>query len=226
MTDRITRRTFVMAGAAAGAAAVAGSAWAADSLQEGCIDGHVHVWTPDTARYPLKPGFAKEKMNPPSFTPEQLLEHCRPCGVSRIVLIQMSFYGTDNSYMLDTMRGHPGVLSGVARIDGDLHPRQSMLALAKQGVRGFRIGPANLSPDQWLAGAETAEMWKCAAQRRLAICPLMPPSHLESLGRMCGKFPETPVVIDHMARIGFDGQVRQSEVDDLCRLAEHKQVHV
>ena len=77
---------------------------------KGTIDAHVHVWTPDTQKYPLAPGYKKENMQPPSFTPEELFAHCKPEGVERIVLIQMSFYGFDNSYMLDAMRTHPGVL--------------------------------------------------------------------------------------------------------------------
>ena len=59
------------------------------------IDAHVHVWTPDTTKYPLAPGYTKESMKPPSFTPEELFAYCRPEGVERIVLIQMSFYGFD-----------------------------------------------------------------------------------------------------------------------------------
>jgi predicted TIM-barrel fold metal-dependent hydrolase len=60
------------------------------------IDAHVHIWTPDTAHYPLAEGYKKEDMKPPSFTPEQLFKNCKPVGVTRINLIQMSFYGTEN----------------------------------------------------------------------------------------------------------------------------------
>jgi predicted TIM-barrel fold metal-dependent hydrolase len=56
------------------------------------IDAHTHVWTPDTERYPLAPGYPKADMKPASFTPEQFLAHARPQGVTRAVLIQMSFY--------------------------------------------------------------------------------------------------------------------------------------
>jgi hypothetical protein len=65
------------------------------------IDAHVHVWTSDTKKYPLAPRYPREQMQPPDFPPEALLPHAQPCGVSRIVLIQMSYYGYDNSYMLD-----------------------------------------------------------------------------------------------------------------------------
>ena len=57
------------------------------------IDAHVHVWTPDTAHYPLAAGFKKSDMKPASFTPEELFKHCKPVGVTRVNLIQMSYYG-------------------------------------------------------------------------------------------------------------------------------------
>ena len=50
----------------------------------GFIDAHVHVWTPDTAHYPLARGYKKEDMQPPSFTPEELFKHSKPAGVDRI----------------------------------------------------------------------------------------------------------------------------------------------
>jgi predicted TIM-barrel fold metal-dependent hydrolase len=57
------------------------------------IDAHAHLWTPDVGHYPLAPGFEVEDMNPRSFTAEELLALCRPAGVVRVNLIQMSFYG-------------------------------------------------------------------------------------------------------------------------------------
>jgi predicted TIM-barrel fold metal-dependent hydrolase len=43
---------------------------------------------------------------------------------------------------------------------------------------------------------------------------------------MCQRFPKTRVVIDHFARIGADGQIREEQLESLCRLADHKHVHV
>ena len=58
------------------------------------------------------------------------------------------------------------------------------------------------------------------------MCPLMGPDAIPSVDRMCAKFPETPVVIDHMARIGVDGEFRPADVRALCGLAKHRRVHV
>src|SRR6266487_3129077 len=87
---------------------------AQDAKRMKFIDAHVHVWTPDTERYPLAAGFKKENMQPASFTPEELFKHCKPAGVGRINLIQMSFYGFDNSYMLEAIARYPDVFVGTA----------------------------------------------------------------------------------------------------------------
>ncbi len=192
----------------------------------GFIDAHVHVWTPDTKSYPLADGFKKEDMQPASFTPDELFSNCRPNGVDRIVLIQMSFYRFDNSYMLDMMKKHKGVFSGVAVIDANRDPAKTMKALAKQGVRGFRIRPHDQGPDQWLEGDGMKAMWKCGAEEGLAMCHLIDAKFLPSVDRMCRRNPKTPVVIDHFARIGIDGQVRKADLDNLCALAKHKTVSV
>src|SRR2546421_3310915 len=116
------------------------------------IDAHVHVWTPDTAHYPLASPFKKEDMKPASFTPEDLFKHCKPAGVDRINLIQMSFYGFDNRYMLDMMALYPDAFVGTAVIDPlAAEPDQLMTELAKKRVRAFRILPAlsKLPPARW-----------------------------------------------------------------------------
>ncbi len=174
----------------------------------------------------LKAPFRKEDMKPASFTPSELFSHSVPCGVRRIVLIQVGLYGFDNSYMLDTMWKHKGVFSGVAVIDENAKPRERMTELAKIGVRGFRIRPGKRPADRWLDGEGMAAMWKCGGDEGLQMCPLMNPESLPSVDRMCRKFPDTPVVIDHFARIGADGRIRKEHVDNLCALARHKKVCV
>lgn len=191
------------------------------------IDAHVHVWTPDTTRYPLAQGFTKANMAPPSFTPEQLFAHCKPEGVDRIVLIQMSFYGLDNSYMLDTMKRFPGVFGGVGIVDSAVdRPDDAMAKLAKAGVRGFRVRPSDPPDPKWIETPGYERMFLFAADRKLAICPLIDPRALPSLSRMCARFPHTRVVIDHFCRIGIDGQIREADVDALAAMAKHPEAYV
>jgi predicted TIM-barrel fold metal-dependent hydrolase len=191
------------------------------------VDAHVHVWTDDFRRYPLAKGFTKEGISPKTFTPADLLALCIPLGVDRIVLIQMNFYGFDNSYMLDCIRQHPGVFSGIAQVDEHgSDPAAELVRLKKSGVRGVRILPKQKGERDWLEGSGMQAMWKTAAQEQVAMCPLINPEDLAAVDRMCTAFPDTRVVIDHFARIGGDGEFRAKEIDQLCRMARHANTYV
>jgi predicted TIM-barrel fold metal-dependent hydrolase len=225
MPSRPTRRDFLLT--AASAAAMSALPRSASAAVDGDIDAHVHVWTPDVAQYPLASGFDVSQMKPASFTPEEVFVHTKANGVGRIVLIQMSYYRFDNRYMLDTMDRFPGVFSGVAIVDESaVDPAGAMRELAAKGVRGFRINPGGTPLDAWIGSPGMAKMWETAADEGLAICPLIGPEALPAIGKMCERFPKTRVVIDHFARIGADGVIRDEQLESLARLADHAHVHV
>jgi predicted TIM-barrel fold metal-dependent hydrolase len=200
---------------------------AASDEPAGWIDSHSHVWTPDTERYPLAAGFRRDEMRPPSFTADELLALAQPAGVSRVVLIQMSFYGFDNSYVLDCRRQRPTTFSVVAVIDDAApHAANELQQLHAAGVRGIRIYPRNRPVDRWLDGDTMAALWKWGARDRVAMCCLVNPGDLPAIDRMCAAHPDSPVVVDHFARIGVDGHLREADIDQLCRLARHANTYV
>lgn len=190
------------------------------------VDAHVHVWTPDTAHYPLAAGYKKDDMKPSSFTPQDLFKHSKPAGVTRINLIQMSFYGFDNSYMTDMIKLYPEVFAGTAVIDPQAEPVKRMRELAPKGVRAFRIHPKLAKAEKWLEPEGYAEMFAEGAKADQAMSCLINPSDLPELDRMCTKYPDAPVIIDHLCRIGADGTIREADVDALCKMAKHKRVMV
>ena len=189
------------------------------------IDAHSHIWTRDVKRFPLTKGTTVADLDPPSFTTEELLETAHAEGVGRVVLIQHhTYHGFDNSYLIDAAHHHPEVFRIVGMVD-DLksRPDRAMRRLFKDRVTGFRI-TSWIRRKEWLDGPGMASMWKCAADTRQAICCLIDPEDLTSVDRMCSKYPETPVVIDHFARIGVEKPIQDHQIDQLCRLAEHDQV--
>lgn len=206
----------------------------------GYIDAHVHVWSDDTAHYPLAPGWKKEDMRPARFTPGDLFKHAKPAGVERFNLIQMSYFYPknlsgqtadkfDNSYMLDMIALYKGVFSGTAVIDPfGADPAGLMADLAKKRVRAFRIHPelSRRLAARWLEPAGYVAMFAAGAKNNQAMSCLIAPDALPELDRMCRKFPETPVIIDHLCRIGIDGTIRDKDVDALCAMAAHKKVMV
>jgi predicted TIM-barrel fold metal-dependent hydrolase len=201
----------------------------------GFIDAHVHVWTPDTAHYPLAAAYKKDEMKPASFTPKELFEHTRPAGVDRINLIQMSYYGFDHSYMMDMIALYPDAFVGTAVIDpAGREPERLMAELARKRVRAFRIYPGlegGTKPntgtgERWLAAEGYSKMFAAGARNNQALSCLINPDALPDLDRMCKQYPDTPVIIDHLCRIGVDGTIRDKDVEALCAMAVHKRVMV
>lgn len=191
------------------------------------IDAHSHVWTPDTTRYPLGPGYDKAAMKPASWTAEELIAASEPEGVGRVVLIQMSFYGFDNSYMLDCMERYPKRFGGVAVIDWKAdRPDGDMARMARHGVRGFRVYPKDVPVERWMETPSFERMFAHARDHGLSLCPLIDPSALPSLTRMCERYPDTNIVIDHFCRIGITGTILDSAVEALAAMARFPKVNV
>ena len=193
------------------------------------IDAHSHVWTPDTAHYPLARGFTVADMQPRSFTAEELLAHCRPSGVGRVNLIQMSYYEFDNRYMLDMIKLYPERFVGTAIVDPlGANPGQEMLDLAPKGVRAFRIHPgySKQPAATWLAPVGYQAMFLTAMKTGQSLSCLIDATGFPEVDRMCRRFPNTNVIIDHLGRIGTDGRIRDEDVQGLCDLAQHPRVYV
>ena len=222
----LSRRGFI--GSAATTVAAIGATSFAHAADEDnrWIDAHVHVWTPDLTTYPLSPRFKQSNMKPASFTPEELFAHCRPAGVDRIVLIQMSFYEFDNSYMLKVIKQNPKVFSGVGIVDykaDDL--KKQMSDLKRQGVRGLRLHSRG-DAKEWVDSSAMASLWNHAAKIGIAVCPLINPEDLAYVDALCTKFPDTTVVVDHFARVGISGTVEREPLNQLCKLARFPNTHV
>jgi len=199
------------------------------------IDSHVHVWTENTDAYPRRPSYPipegvavkEEKIDPAHFPPEEIISHGTGSGVDRIVLIQMSFYGTDNSYMTDAIRRYPKVFRGVGYVDpDDTDVGYDMATLLEQGVTGFRIVPLPGTASRWLQTEGYDAMFRSAEETRQAIGMLVNPNALKEVDRMARKHPKTKIVLDHMARIGADGQIRKDDLDMLAEVGKNKNVYV
>lgn len=164
---------------------------------------------------------------PKEFMPETLLRHARPSKVGRIVLVQMGTYGTDNSLVTDAVERFPDVFRVVGMVD---HRSSDVAAdmeeLLVQGVTGFRIAPQQENIDTWLQDPGYEAMFTAAAVTGQAICPLTHPPGVPDLDRMCGEHPDTTVVVDHMTRIGELKPINDADIDRLCALARHSNVHV
>jgi predicted TIM-barrel fold metal-dependent hydrolase len=133
--------------------------------------------------------------------------------------------------MLDMIKLYPDRFVGTAIVDPlGPAPGEAMRALRPRGVRAFRITPgySKLPPARWLEPPGYASMFAAAAETGQALSCLIDPTAFAEVDRMCGRFPDTTVIIDHLGRIGAgpEGTIRDADVDALCALARHPKLLV
>jgi len=139
----LTRRRLLASMATAGAALVVphrGFAAAptvrtavAFDVPGGACDCHVHVFDP--ARFP----YAAERVyTPPEASIADLHDLQAALRLERVVIVQPSVYGTDNSCTLDAIRALGPRARGVAVI-GPATPAADLDAMAKSGIKGVRL---------------------------------------------------------------------------------------
>ncbi|WP_036595675.1 amidohydrolase family protein [Ottowia thiooxydans] len=103
-------------------------------LPPGACDCHTHV-VGDTAHYPME---ADRHYTPAAAPHGVLLAHLAAQGLERVVIVQPSFYGTDNRCMLDSLARLEGQGRGVAVVAPDVE-QATLRQLHAAGVRGLRI---------------------------------------------------------------------------------------
>ena len=103
-------------------------------------DCHVHIFDP--ARFPYA---AKRVYTPPQALIEDLLDLQKALRMDRVVIVQPSVYGADNSCTLDAVRKLGARARGVAVIDKDTS-RNAIDEMAAAGIRGIRLN-LNTTPN-------------------------------------------------------------------------------
>jgi len=164
------------------------------------IDGHAHVFSREldlTSARRYSPDY--------DATLAMYQGNLRTHGLSHGVLVQPSFLGTDNRYLLDALRQAPEQLRGVVVVDrsADRATLQEMDQLGVVGIRLNLMGKAlpDFSDPQWktLFGHIAELDWHVELHRHVADLP--------GLVRALMPFG-VKIVVDHFgrpdARLGLD----------------------
>lgn len=102
---------------------------------EQAIDCHIHI-IGDTESYPLDP---KRRYTPAPASVEDYWAAVADTPVSRTVIVQPSFYGTDNSCLVDALAAMGERARGVAVLDPEEIEDRKLNDLHEAGVRGLRL---------------------------------------------------------------------------------------
>jgi L-fuconolactonase len=182
------------------------------------VDGHVHVWDP--AAVEPRDEIAE------AGAVDALLQTFEAAGVAGGVVVQPSVHGSDHAYLLGALDGADGLLAGVCLAEpGDPACLDVLAALARAPrIRGVRV-PLIRAPEGWLDRVGDP-IFELARRAGWVVGPFLQPGQLAALRPFLERFPDVPVVIDHLARIDVLGQRRAQGLAELCALAAHPQVAV
>jgi predicted TIM-barrel fold metal-dependent hydrolase len=222
MDQRVTRRDFLKAGAAA---AVTGG-WTLGQ-EYPIVDTHMHIWTDDTAAYPFAHPYSATFTPPPiAGTVERLVEEMDSYGITHAVLVQVIYYGWDNRYTVDALHRYPDRFRAHGLIDPtDPNRAERLEYWMDQGLSGMRFSPIYYrGEEEWIDSRESDPLWEVAEARGAVFNFFIDTAQLPRLEAMVARFPGVKVVIDHLARVDLSGPDPQGEFAKLTRLAQYPNV--
>jgi predicted TIM-barrel fold metal-dependent hydrolase len=120
-------------------------------------------------------------------------------GVRRAVLVQPSFLGTDNSYLLAGLRANPGRLRGVAVVAPEIGDAE-LAAMTGVGVRGIRYNLLGRDPAM-VATPDCRALTRRVAALGWLIEVQVPGADLPGVLDVLLKDAQT-VVVDHFGKPG------------------------
>jgi predicted TIM-barrel fold metal-dependent hydrolase len=222
---RLTRREFSAMGLAAlGGVALDRTAWAAGPLADmpaGAIDCHNHIVGPQT-KYPMA---ANRTYTPPEASVAQLRSLRTVLGVQRNVIVQPSFYGFDNTCLVDALTELGASARGIAVVPQDVSDAE-LRRLAAKGVTGVRLNLAT-------AGVRDP---KVAIDAINAFAPRFVPmgwhiqinTGLPVVAAIAATAADlkVPVVFDHMANLEAAKGVDQPGFGALVELVKARNIYV
>jgi predicted TIM-barrel fold metal-dependent hydrolase len=229
----LTRRDVLKQGMAAGVAGLIASrrsAFAAapqprtkvnfDVPSGGC-DCHVHVFG-DPKKYPF---FTGRTYTPEMASVDELRQLLSALRLERVVIVQPSVYGTDNSCTIDGMRALGNRARGVAVID-DKTTEAQLDAMGKDGIRGIRLNLATAGISDPSVARQRFENAVTRAQKRgwhiqfntqLPVIEALSPQFLAS---------PVPLVIDHFGGAAAARGLEQPGFGALVNLVKSGKAYV
>jgi predicted TIM-barrel fold metal-dependent hydrolase/predicted NBD/HSP70 family sugar kinase len=190
-------------------------------IPRGACDCHVHVFG-EARDYPF---VAQRGYTPPPASADELLTLQKTLRLSRVVIVQPSVYGTDNSCTLDGMRRLGTRARGVAVIDAATEAG-ALASMHEAGIRGVRVNLATSGENDpgvarrnLLAAAERVAPlgWHVQVYTGLDV--------ITALADDIMKLP-VPIVFDHFGGAQASGGLSQPGWEILLKLVESGKAYV
>jgi predicted TIM-barrel fold metal-dependent hydrolase len=199
------------------------------------IDSHIHLFAGDPARFPYNSGSYTPRTEPV----ESYVKFAQEAHIDHAVIVHPEPYQDDHRY-LEYSFAHepsPGFFKGTCLFDPispDTPKRMQALVRRNPGrIVALRIHeihaagtPSTTSGvirDRDLKDPQVEVAWRAAHELGLAIQIHCIPHYAVAIRELANKFPDTPVILDHLAR---PGQGTPEEYEQVLKLAQIPRVYM
>jgi predicted TIM-barrel fold metal-dependent hydrolase len=190
-------------------------------MPTGAIDAHNHI-VGQQSKYPM---YEKRTYTPPEASVAQLRALRRELGVARNVIVQPSFYGFDNTCLLDALKALGTSARGVAVVPveiGDVELKR----LAAGGVTGVRLNLATFGISDPKLAADSIHRfaprfvplsWHIQINTSLPVINELAPLIADA---------KVPIVIDHIGNAEAEKGLNQKGFGALVELVKARNTYV
>jgi len=190
------------------------------------IEWNVHMFSADVKRYPFH-AQASYRPAPDSLEDDPLAGYQKrmlEVGIDRAVLVQPEPYGDDHSLLLACLQRDPQRLKGTSLFyPKDPRAPEKLAALVRREPRIVSTRfHAHRGKEEYLdsfADPGVRALWKAAADLGLVVELHIGPDYAEQAADAIRAFPNTPVLIDHLAEPHMGDAVEFAHVLELSKLS-------
>lgn len=170
------------------------------------IEWNHHLFHADTTRYPFHPqaAYRPDAGHFPSDPLADYLAHLDDYGIDRAILVHPEPYGDDHRLVLDSLEREPERFLGTALFypkDPDAPAKLRRLMAEQPRIIALRFHAhrgKSIYLDSFSDEGVTA-LWGMAAELGLWVELHIGPDFAAQVAPLVERFPQTPVLIDHLA---------------------------
>jgi len=193
------------------------------------VDSHVHVASPDTTRFPMRPqGFGSDWWRTAGGS-AQVLDAMEGGGVDLAVVVQaVGPYGFDCACAIEAVEEHGDRFRLVGAVDtAGPDPVAALAQLAETGLlRGVRLFGVGATEPAWLTDGTGRDLWDAAADVGTTIIATVFDRHLPALRALIEHRPDVRVALDHCGFADFTGGPPFAGAAPLFALADLAPLHL
>ncbi len=186
------------------------------------VDAHLHVWqAAEGTTHGVQTIVSPERDVPIASAIETLRDH----HVDRAVLVQPLFRGEDNHYVARCAQAEPARLAAVCVVDPRIAGADLRLqAWVEQGCRGLRLRPHVAAEEECFGDPSTFPLWEAASRLGVVVSLLCGPAHAPRIAALAERFPDVPIVVDHLGYPDVAAGVDAPGFRQMLSLARHPRV--